>query len=126
MAPTQYNVFTNIATRFCMDQKTQLKIEFFVLCRLLNKSNLKINQKTDILFFIQNENGMPALYATTNGFYKLQLVAYKSDSRWTTCNYSGLAVLEEELVHFVKSYKIEKMTPSKLTLLIKALIFSIN
>lgn len=50
-----------------MDQKPQLKIEFFKLGLLLNKSNLHANQKTEVTFFIQNEKDNPVLYATTNG-----------------------------------------------------------
>jgi hypothetical protein len=106
-----------------MDQKSQLKIEFFQLGLLLNKSNLKMNQKTEISFFIQNEKGVPALYATTNGLYKIQLIKYRSNNRWATCNYTELTVLEEELVLFIKCIKIEEITSAELTRSIKLFIF---
>ena len=106
-----------------MDQKSQLKIEFFQLGLILNKSNLKINQKTEITFFIQNEKSSPVLCATANGLYKIQLAKYESNNRWVACNYTGLTVLEEELVRFIKNIEIKKITSIELTLKIKLFIF---
>ncbi len=106
-----------------MDQKTQPKIEFFELCRLLNKSNLKANQKTEILFFIEADNQKLTLYATTNRRYKIQLIISEKKSIWATCNCSGLNNLENELVQFFKIRSLEKLPDIELTKMIKLFIF---
>ena len=106
-----------------MDQKSQLKIEFFELCRLLNKSNIKANQKTEILFFIQTENQKMTLYATTNHQYKLQLISSDKKNVWAACNYSGLNILENELVLLFKIQDLEKLPDMELTKMIKLFIF---
>ncbi len=106
-----------------MDQKTQLKIEFFELCRLLNKSNLKINQKTNISFFIHKNNQKMTLYATTNHHYKIQLISCEKKNVWTTCNYSGCNHLESELVDLFRKQRIAEISATELTKMIKLFIF---
>jgi hypothetical protein len=106
-----------------MDQITQLKIEYFELCRLLNKSNLKVNQKTDVSFFIEKGSETVILFATANKTYKMQLVYLGSNQLWTPCNYSGLAILEDEISKQLNRRKAVDLKFLNLTNLIKSFIF---
>jgi hypothetical protein len=106
-----------------MDQHTQLKIEFFELCRQLNKSNLNINQKTEISFFIEKEQGKLVLYATTNKAYKIQLISKNGLEQWRPCGYLGFLVLEKNLSSWANNHVFEKVQQHNLTQLIKSFIF---
>ena len=106
-----------------MDQIAQLKIEYFELCKLLNKSNLKINQRTDVLFFIDTSNGRSIMSATTNGLYKIQLIFHKYDDTWRPCDFSGLYILEQQLSRLFLSQNPEILKKLNITKLIRSFIF---
>lgn len=106
-----------------MDQITQLKIEYFELSRLLNKSNLKSNQKTDISFFIEKEKGGLVLFATTNNVSKIQLIHSGNNDTWRPCNYSGLETLETEISKQLNRHKVVDLKFLNLTNLIKSFVF---
>ena len=105
-----------------MDQ-TQLKVEFFELIRLLNKSNLRANQKTEISFFIERKKNKMVLFATTNKNYILQLIIKNEGQTWDVCGFSGLYLLEKRLSDFFNSNKLENLKAFILTQKIKLFIF---
>jgi len=106
-----------------MNQNSQLKIEYFGLCNLLNKSNLLTNQKTKIIFFIEIEKGSSILFATTNKKYNLKLIHQRKNKKWHPCGHSHFSDLEENLSKWAQHYNFEKHNSSDLTKLIKSLIF---
>ena len=106
-----------------MDQQTQLKSEFFELCRMLNRSNLKTNQKTDIHFFIEKTNYNSILYAKTNNISKLRLAIKVEKSPWRACKYSKQYLLENTIAHLLNKSQIDLIESIVLTKLIKSLIF---
>ncbi len=115
--------YLNIATRSWMDQKTQLKIEFFELCRLLNKSNLNANQKTDISFYFETEVDCTVLYATTNKRFKIQLISKITDDHWQASNFTNLFIFEKSVANLFDQYNSKWLKTSDLTALIKSFIF---
>lgn len=106
-----------------MDQNTQIKIEFFELCRQLNRSNVHANQKTEISFFIEAVGNKSILYATTNKAYKIQIIFQKGNDPWRGCEFSGLINLESELCNFFSTFDAKKKNKSDLTKSIKSFIF---
>ncbi len=106
-----------------MKQNTQLKIEFFELCQMLNKSNLRVNQKTEILFFIDTQGYQSILYATTNKIYKMQLAFKGPSAKWEPCGFSNLSNLERELKQLLDTFDFKKLNPAELTKKIKLFIF---
>ncbi len=106
-----------------MDQNTQLKIEFFKLVKILNRSNLNINQRTEISFFIETVGSKSTVYATTNKAYKIQLVFKINDEDWLPCGFSGLINLEEKISNLMPQVKFEILTSTELTKKIKSFIF---
>lgn len=106
-----------------MDQNTLLKREYFELCRKLNKSNLIKNQKTDVLFFIEQENNKLILYSTTNQAYRIQLVSRNVKYKWEPSGFSGLFILEEHISSFANNNNLEKTNRDELTKRIKSFIF---
>ncbi len=106
-----------------MDQNTQLKIEFFELCRSLNTSNLHKNQKTEISFFILTERDESILFATTNKSYKIQLIRQKKTKDWVISGFSGLTCLENEICALFNRFDLELLKTMNLTNLIKSFIF---
>ncbi len=106
-----------------MDQNTQLKIEFFELCRLLNRSNVHANQKTEISFLIETSGNKSILYATTNKAHKIQLIFKNSTGNWKSSGFSGLINLEYELTKILGQINILNTPSTVLTKLIKSFIF---
>lgn len=106
-----------------MDQKTQLKSEFFELCRILNRSNSKTNQKTEIYFYIETEAGKPVLFATRNHKFKIQILRIDKLNLWKPCLYSRQFLLEESISKLLNDLNLKTMRTSDLTQLIKSLIF---
>ena len=106
-----------------MDRTSELKIEFFELIRLLNQSNLKTNQKTEISFFIELAKNKSVLYATTNKMYRIQLIYKGSDGDWKPCGFCGLTLVEEELSKLFHHQNLEKRTPAEITKIIRSFIF---
>ena len=106
-----------------MDQATQLKIEFFELVRLLNQSNLKTNQKTEISFFIGGVLRKSVLYATTNKVYKIQLIFKLDRHQWKPCGFSGLSLIEVELSELFNHRNLENFSYSEITNIIKSFVF---
>lgn len=106
-----------------MDQNTQIKIEFFELCRQLNRSNVHANQKTEISFFIETVGNKSILYVTTNKSYKIQIIYQKGTDSWCACEFSGLINLETELCNLFSTFDAKKKSKSDLTKLIKLFIF---
>lgn len=106
-----------------MDQNTQLKREYFELRILLNRSNLKTNQKTEISFFIENEKNKSILCASTNKNFKLKLISQNAKSIWQPCGYTRLNNLEVKLSEWANYKKFDNLNYSDLTSTIKSLIF---
>lgn len=106
-----------------MDQNTQLKIEFFELCRRLNTSNLHKNQKTEISFFIEAEKNKLILCASTNKTFKLKLISQNTNLAWVPCGYTKLNTLEENLSEWANCKKFDNLNHRELTSTIKSLIF---
>lgn len=106
-----------------MDQNTQLKREYFELYRLLNRSNLHKNQKTEISFFIETEGNQLTLYTTTNKSYKIRLVLKTNTNKWQSCGFSGLVYLEIKICELFNLTDLEKLKTMNLTKLIKSFIF---
>ncbi len=106
-----------------MDQNTQLKREYFELYRMLNRSNLHKNQRTDVLFFIEPENGRLILYSTANQTYRIQLISKKVKFNWEPSGFSGLFNLEKQVSSFANNYSLEKINPDELTKKIKSFVF---
>ncbi len=106
-----------------MDQNTQLKTEFFELIRLCNKSNLKLNQKTTISFFIETNANKLILCATANKNYKVQLISKYGRYDWTPCGFSGLNAMEEELSKLFRHQNLAKLSDGEITKIIKSFIF---
>ena len=106
-----------------MNQNSQLKTEYFGLSNLLNKSNLPINQKTEISFYIEIEKGTSNLYATTNKKYNLKLIHQRSNKKWHPCGHSHFSSFEENLSKWAQKYNFEKLSSAEITKLIKSLIF---
>ncbi len=98
-----------------MDQTTQLKIEFFELVRALNQSNLNINQKTEVSFFIETTKSKSILYATTNKKFKMQLIFKNRGSSWQPSGFTGLLNLEAELAQLFQSNNLELIQSHDLT-----------
>lgn len=106
-----------------MDQKSQLKSEFFELSRILNRSNLKTNQKTEISFFIEKTKYNSILYAKTNDISKLRLAIKDEKSPWRACKYSKQYLLENTIAHLLNESQIDLIEGIVLTKLIKSFIF---
>lgn len=106
-----------------MGQNTLLKREYFELCRLLNSSNLKTNQKTEISFFIEHEVDKFILYAATNKTSKLKLISQTTKLAWVPCGYTRLDTLEENLSEWANCKKFDNLNHRELTTTIKSLIF---
>lgn len=105
-----------------MDQNTQLKIEFFELCRRLNTTNLH-NQKTEVSFFILTERDESILFAATNKSYKIQLIRQKKAKDWVASGFSGLTCLENEICEQFNRFEVELLQTMNLTKFIKSFIF---
>ena len=106
-----------------MDQNTQLKREYFELCRILNRSNLHKNQKTEISFFIEIDRIKLVLFASTNKTSKVKLISQNEDSIWLPCGFTRLNTLEENLSEWANYNKFENLNHRELTSAIKSLIF---
>ena len=106
-----------------MDQTAQLKIEFFKLIRLLNQSNQKANQKTEISFFIETNADRSILYATTNKACKIQLISKYGRYDWTPCGFSGLSAIEEEVSKLFRNFDMRNRSANEITKTIKSFIF---
>ncbi len=106
-----------------MNPATQLKIEFFELLRLLNKSNLTTNQKTEISFFIENRTDKVTLCATTNQIYKIQLISQIGRHEWLPCGFSGLDLIEKELSKLFKYQNPTIQSADEITKKITSFIF---
>lgn len=106
-----------------MDQNTQLKREYFELCRLLNRSNIKTNQRTEISFFIEHEGNKLILCASTNKNFKIKLISQNAKLAWVPCGYTRLNELEENLSEWANCKKFDNLNLRELTSAIKSLIF---
>jgi poly-D-alanine transfer protein DltD len=114
---------STFATGSRMNQNTLLKREYFELYRMLNRSNLHKNQRTDILFFIEPENGSLILYSTANQTYRIQLISKKVKYNWEPSGFSGLFNLERQVSSFANNQGLEKINPDELTKKIKSFVF---
>lgn len=106
-----------------MNQNSQLKTEYFELSKLLITSNLKIDQKTEICFFIEVRKGNLTLFATTNKISSLKLIYQHTKSTWRPCGYTRFKNLEEHLTKLASKNNLELLNSNELTRLIKSFIF---
>lgn len=106
-----------------MEKSREHLKEYFELIKLLNSSNKIKDQKTEIYFFIQANEGTEKLYAAISESQKIYLCYKPALNIWRPGNVSGYFELEKFIC---RSLSVQIPGDTNLTNFIKSHLFKLS
>ncbi len=98
-----------------MNQRSEIMNEYFVLKNELNWSNKFADQKTELVFEIDEEpSGRQVLYAKLDNDQKVRICEQWTGDIWKIDHHFGHYNLSDFLLNLLKIYNVEKSN-SKIT-----------